>query len=68
MFDFDRVDILAATGEEIERFVVQVGNDADEAQRNKYQKMGCHLSANVNISDNTRRILAFTFGHIHVHQ
>lgn len=66
LFDFDQVEIIAATDEEIERFAVQVGNNTDNKRREKYQTIVCTLSPKINISDNTRRILEFTFGQIQI--
>lgn len=63
-FDFDRVEILAASDEEVERFAVQVGNDTDEIRKPGYKKMGCTVSSGCSLSENTLRILEYTFGSV----
>lgn len=64
LFDFDRVEIVNATDEEIERFAVQVGNNTDPVQKSIYPKMICTIAPNCNISKNNQRILARLFGSI----
>lgn len=63
-FDFDRVEILAASDEEVERFAVQVGNDTDTTRRPAYKKMDCTVSSSCILSENTLRILEYTFGSV----
>ena len=60
--DFHSVEILQATDEDVERFAMQVGNDTDPVRQASYQKMTCTLYPNVDLSENTLRILARTFG------
>jgi hypothetical protein len=62
LFDFDRVEIVQATDEEVERFAVSVGNDTDETRRVRYQGMECVISPACELSLNTQRILEYTFG------
>ena len=64
LFDFDRVDILDATDEDVERFAVQVGNDTDEIRSPKYKQMHCVIAPTCELSDNTFRILQQTFGEV----
>ena len=64
LFDFDRVDILDATNEDVERFAVQVGNDTDEIRRQKYKQMRCVIAPTCELSDNTLRVLQQTFGEV----
>jgi hypothetical protein len=66
LFDFDEVQILKATDEEIERFAVKVGNDTDESRTPKYKQMRCIVSSNCDISENTARILKSLFGHVEI--
>lgn len=63
LFDFDEVEIIQASDEEVEHFVVQVGNDTDPDRCHRYQKMGCTVRWGC-LSENTMRILQHTFGQI----
>jgi RNase P subunit RPR2 len=62
LFDFDEVEIVQATDEDVERFAVQVGNDTDPARQSRYKEMHCRVSPECRLSENTRRILARMFG------
>ena len=62
LFDFDQVEIVQATDEDVERFVVQVGNDTDEFRRSRYREMACTIVPDCRLSENTLRILKSTFG------
>jgi HEAT repeat protein len=64
LFDFDRVAILAAADEEVERFAIQVGNDTDEWRRKRYKRMVCAVARQCALSENTLRILRSTFGEV----
>ena len=66
LFDFDRVEITQATDEEVERFAVQVGNDTNERQGSRYKEMICTVSSDCGLSENTMRILRYTFGSVEV--
>jgi hypothetical protein len=66
LFDFDEVHIVQATDEDVERFAVQVGNDTDPARTTGYHHMRCLVSPDCHLSENTRRILARTFGAVEV--
>jgi hypothetical protein len=61
LFDFDRVEIVQATDEEVERFAVSLGNDTDETRRARYQGMECAISPGCELSTNTLRVLQYTF-------
>jgi hypothetical protein len=63
-FDFERVEIVQASDEEVERFAVQVGNDTDPHRKPRYQQMRCTIGPNCQLSENTRRILEHTFGRV----
>ena len=39
-FDFDRIEIIQASDEDIERFAMQVGNDTDEFRRETVSENG----------------------------
>ncbi len=62
LFDFDEVEIVQASDEDVERFAVQVGNDTDDFRRSRYKEMSCTIVPNCGLSENTLRILKNTFG------
>ena len=66
LFDFDIVEIIQATDEEVERFAVQVGNDTDPVRQSLYKEMRCLISPNCQLSDNTTRVLQRTFGSVKI--
>jgi hypothetical protein len=61
LFDFDRVEIVQATDEEVERFAVSLGNDTDKIRRACYQGMDYTISPSCELSTNTLRVLQYTF-------
>jgi hypothetical protein len=61
-FDFDVVYIIQATDEEVERFVVQVGNDTDPTRKSIYKQARCLVSPLCHLSENSLRILRRMFG------
>jgi hypothetical protein len=67
LFDFDRVEIIAASDEEVERFAVQVGNDTDPARQPGYKTMTCFIAEGCDLSSNTIRVLQQIFGQVTVH-
>ena len=64
LFDFDRVEIVQATDEAVERFAMQVGNDTDLLRKPRYQQMPCLIETTCRLSENSLRILERMFGHI----
>jgi hypothetical protein len=66
LFDFDEVQIIQASDEEVERFAVQVGNDTDPLREARYQQMRCIVSPRCRLSENTMRILERMFGQVEV--
>jgi len=62
LFDCNRVEIIQASDEDIERFAVQVGNDTDELRQPRYAEMTCSVMCQ--LSENTQRILQHTFGEV----
>jgi len=62
VFEFDRVEIIKATDEEVELFAIQVGNDKD--RKWKYRKMICMVAKECVLSENTLRILRKIFGRV----
>jgi hypothetical protein len=64
LFDFDQVELIQATDEDIERFAVQVGNDTDSFRASNYKKMRCIIGPKCHVSENTIRILRRMFGKV----
>jgi hypothetical protein len=66
LFDFNEVEIIAATDEEVERFAVQVGNDTSLLRQLRYPKMVCRVAPTCQLSENTKRILERMFGRVEI--
>ena len=64
LFDFDRVEIIQATDEDVERFVIQVGNDTDTFRQPRYKQMRCVVAPDCQLSENTWKILRSFFGQV----
>ncbi|MBN1220347.1 MAG: hypothetical protein JXM69_15565 [Anaerolineae bacterium] len=64
LFDFDWVEIIRATDEDVERFAVQVGNDTDPFRQPRYQDMRCLIDPACQLSENTLRILRRMLGEV----
>jgi len=62
IFDFDYVEIIQATDEDVERFAVQVGNDIDPLREANYSKIPCTINQDCHLSENTKRVLDSIFG------
>ena len=67
LFDFDRVEIIQATDEEVERFAVQAGNDTNPWRQQRYQQVQCLVGPSCHLSQNTLRILERMFGTVESH-
>jgi hypothetical protein len=65
LFDFDGVEIIKATDEQVERFAIQVGNDTDPVRRGRYKQISC-LIRQPDLSDNSLRILRRLFGRVEI--
>jgi NADH-quinone oxidoreductase subunit J len=68
LFDFDRVEIVQATDEDVERFARQVGNDTNDWRRSGYRQMSCLISPDCILSESTIRLLQNTFGEVKIVQ
>ena len=64
LFDFDRIEIIRASDEDVERFAVQIGNDTDPFRKPRYEQMYCLIGPECHLSENTLRILQHTFGEV----
>ncbi|MEM7345941.1 MAG: hypothetical protein AAF485_17010 [Chloroflexota bacterium] len=64
LFDFDKVHILRATDELVERFAMNIGNDTDAFRQANYPQIVCQINPANQLSENTLRILRKTFGEV----
>lgn len=64
VFDFDRVEIVQASDEDVERFAMQVGNDTDPIRKPRCKQMTCRIGPTCHLSENTLRILESMFGQV----
>jgi len=60
LFDFDRVEIYEATDVHVERFVVQIRNEADELQRKRIKRAKCCING-ATLNENSIRQLKRVF-------
>lgn len=68
LFNFNEVEIVQATDEDVERFAVQIGNDTNELRRPFYKTMSCVVTSNCELSENSMRILRRTFGDVKIRE
>ena len=59
--DFDAVEIINATDEMVERFVIQMRNTTEGAKQAEYKNSVCSISSTCRLSQNTMRILKHYF-------
>jgi hypothetical protein len=64
LFDFKAVEIIKATDEDVERFVVQIGNDTDAARVGRYTQLPCLVDPGCALSENSLKLLRRTFGRV----
>jgi NADH-quinone oxidoreductase subunit J len=64
LFDFDRVEIVQATDEDVEHFMTQVTHDTDNWRRSRYRQMPCLIAPDCRLSDNTLRVLRNMFAEV----
>jgi hypothetical protein len=50
-FDFDHVEIIQATDQEVERFAIQVSNDTDPFRQPRYKEATCTIAATCALSE-----------------
>ena len=62
LFDFDKIEIIQARNEDVERFAVQIGNDTDRERRETYKTMICLVSPDCELSKNTMWVLKEQIG------
>lgn len=63
-FDFDRVEIIQASDEQVERFAMQLGNDPSREHKAARKQIACTIFSTCHLSENSLRILQATFGQI----
>ena len=66
LFDFEEIEIVKASDEDVERFAIQVGNDTDPIRKPRYKQMRCRISTTCQLSENTMRILRRMFGQVEI--
>jgi hypothetical protein len=64
IFDFERVEIIQASDQDVERFAVQVGNETDPVREPLFKQMTCLVGPDCHLSENTLRILRHIFGKV----
>ena len=64
LLDFDRIEIVSASDEDVQRFAIQVGNDTDEYRRPRYKDMHVSIAPGCRLSENTLRIVRDMFGRV----
>jgi hypothetical protein len=64
-FDFDRVEIVDTTDEQVEKFVLQTRYESDLQVQRRLPKMPCVVNAQCHFQrENTMTILRQTFGSV----
>ena len=66
IFEFDSVEIVEASDEEVVGFVVRIGNDTDDWRRSGYRQMSCRILPGCVLAENTMRSLRDLFAEVHV--
>ncbi|MCB0165174.1 MAG: hypothetical protein KDI79_13160 [Anaerolineae bacterium] len=61
LFDFNAIEIVKASDEQVERFAVRAGNDTDPVRPLPYKQVSCYVWPECELSENTIRILERTF-------
>ena len=62
LFDFDVVEIVRASDEEVERFCIHVKNDGDRYRQRRYKRMRCVVSRGCGLRKQTLNMLKDMFG------
>jgi len=64
IFDFDRVEIINATDNDIDKFVLQVESDVDDYRKPRYKKMTVNIHPGCQLSRNSIMNLEMAFGKV----
>jgi hypothetical protein len=65
LFDFGKVDIRQASDEQVERLMMQIGNDTDPFRRPRYPRLNCTVGPNCSLSMNSLKLLERFLGKVH---
>lgn len=63
-FDFDAVEVVRATDEEVEAFTNQMRFESDERIASRLLTMGCRVDPGCGLKDGTMRLLGLVFGEV----
>lgn len=63
-FDFDTVEVVSATDEEVEAFTNQMRFESEERIASRLLKMDCRVHVQCDLKDGTIRLLRLTFGKV----
>ena len=66
LFDFDSVEIIDATDEDVQRFVNQISHDTDDWRNSRYRQMNCRIEPGCVLSADTMQILRDMFAAVSV--
>ncbi len=64
LFDFDKIEIVKATDQDVELFAVQAGNDTDPFRQTRYKEIECTILPECELTENTIRVLQRIFGKV----
>jgi hypothetical protein len=64
LFDFDAVEIVHASDEDVERLAMNAGNDTDPVRRARYPHVRCAVAPECRLSENSLRVLEQVFGQV----
>ena len=63
-FDFDAVEVVNATDEQVERLVMSMANETDPFRRKLFARATCSVATTCPLSTNSLRLLNRTFRHV----
>nr|HMQ56397.1 NADH-quinone oxidoreductase subunit J [Anaerolineae bacterium] len=64
LFDFDWVEIVQATDQDVAAFTEQIQEDTDSWRRSRYRQMQVWVDPRLNLSNETMRVLRDMFGEV----
>ena len=64
LFDFDRIEIVDASDEDVGKFTEQISHDTDSWRNSRYRQMSCTVAPDCQLSDNTLQTLRNMFGEV----
>lgn len=66
LFDFDWIEIVRASDEDVNRFAAQIGGDDDRWRGQRYPQMVCVVSSDCHLSETTLFKLRQMFGEVQI--